>query len=102
RSGIPRFRCPGRACLVVFVQIRGCHKVTKGNCIASRYQGSGSMSGVGLALSMAGMAALSLGMDKHHEQVFGDASTMRRTRLFKLLGWLLLALAVIPCVQVYG
>ena len=60
------------------------------------------MSGVGLALSMAGMAALSLGMNKHHEQVFGGISTTRRTGLFRLLGWLLLALAVIPCVHLYG
>lgn len=51
-----------------------------------------------LGLAYAGMASLSLAMDRHHGQVFGrdPAPTLRRA--LQLAGSVLLALAIWPCV----
>lgn len=54
-----------------------------------------------LGLSYAGMAGLCLGMDRHHQQVWSVKAPARQ-RLLRLAGWLLLALALWPCVQAWG
>lgn len=56
---------------------------------------------LGSALCYAGMAALCLGMDRHHQQVWSRKSPARQRGL-RLVGWLLLAIAVWPCVQAWG
>ena len=55
------------------------------------------------ALCFAGMAALSLAMDRHFEQVTG-ASEPRRNQRWALrgLGAVLLALSVWPCIAAWG
>ncbi len=58
--------------------------------------------GMALALSYAGMAGLCLAMDRHHAQVWKrDASVPARWGL-RSLGWLLLALALVPCIAAWG
>ena len=53
------------------------------------------------ALCYAGMAGLCLAMDRHHSQVW-QARAPWRQRALRAAGWLLLAAAVWPCVQVWG
>jgi len=60
------------------------------------------MTPAGLALGFAGMAALSLGMDRHYEQVFGGEPGRCRLAALRLFGALLLALALEPAVKAYG
>ena len=55
---------------------------------------------MGYTLAYAGMAALSLGMQKHYAQLNADAELpSSRKVLFKTLGWGLLALALLPVIQ---
>lgn len=56
---------------------------------------------LGGALCYAGMAALCLGMDRHHQQVWSRKAPARQ-RALRLVGWLLLAIAVWPCVEAWG
>ncbi len=49
------------------------------------------------ALALAGMAALALAIDRHHGQL-----SRRRAVLLQVAGVLLLAAAVVPCVQAWG
>ncbi|MBM7062628.1 DUF3325 domain-containing protein [Pseudomonas sp. UL073] len=56
---------------------------------------------LGSALAFAGLAGLCLGMDRHHKQVWAGKAP-RRQRALRLAGWLLLALALWPCLQVWG
>ena len=56
---------------------------------------------LGASLCYAGMAALCLGMDRHHQQVWSRKAP-RLQRGLRLLGWALLAVAVWPCVQAWG
>ena len=51
-----------------------------------------------LGLSYAGMASLSLAMDRHHGQVWGRDAAPNVRRALQLAGALLLALAIWPCV----
>ncbi|MGK5020123.1 DUF3325 domain-containing protein [Janthinobacterium sp. LB2P10] len=51
-----------------------------------------------LGLSYAGMASLSLAMDRHHGQVWGRDAAPKVRRVLQLTGALLLALAIWPCV----
>ncbi|WP_066271895.1 DUF3325 domain-containing protein [Hydrogenophaga palleronii] len=54
-------------------------------------------------LCFAGMAALSLAMDRHHEQLNGRGEPSRAQRLTRRgLGTLLLLLALRPCLQASG
>ena len=51
-----------------------------------------------LGLSYAGMASLSLAIDRHHGQVFGRDAAVNLRRALQLAGSVLLALAIWPCV----
>ncbi|WP_219115513.1 DUF3325 domain-containing protein [Janthinobacterium sp. UMAB-56] len=51
-----------------------------------------------LGLSYAGMASLSLAMDRHHGQVWGRDAAPNVRRVLQLAGAMLLALAIWPCV----
>ena len=51
-----------------------------------------------LGLAYAGMASLSLAMDRHHGQVFGRDAAANVRRALQLAGSVLLALAIWPCV----
>lgn len=51
---------------------------------------------------VAGMAALALGMERHHRQVFGRGAGDGRLLLLRCSGGLLLALALLPCTLGWG
>ncbi len=55
-----------------------------------------------MAFSYAGMAGLCLAMDRHHAQVWDRDAGHATRRVFQCLGWSLLALAIVPCVQAWG
>lgn len=55
-----------------------------------------------LSLCYAGMAALCLAMDRHHAQVWRRAPRKPARRGLRIAGWLLLAVAVVPCVRGWG
>ncbi|HSX69616.1 MAG TPA: DUF3325 domain-containing protein [Pseudomonas sp.] len=55
-----------------------------------------------LALCFSGFGAICLGLDRHHEQVFGRKPQTRRRQLLRALGWLLLACAVAPAIARLG
>lgn len=60
-------------------------------------------SAVALALSYAGMAGLSLAMDRHYEQVCGQgAMPLLRRRVLRAAGSVLLALALLACTSAWG
>ncbi|QWF18566.1 DUF3325 domain-containing protein [Lysobacter capsici] len=46
---------------------------------------------LGLCLGIAAWCLLSLGLEKHHRQVFASAFDASRARLLRAAGWLLLA-----------
>jgi hypothetical protein len=53
-------------------------------------------------LCFAGMAALSLAIDRHHRQVYGDDAPPRKRYLLRIAGTLLLVAAIVPCVLLWG
>ncbi len=53
-------------------------------------------------LNTSGMAALALGMERHHRAVFGVAPTPAGRRLWRTPGWLLLATGLLPCLAGWG
>lgn len=55
-----------------------------------------------LCMCFAGMAALSLAIDRHHRQVYGDDTPVRKRYLLRAAGVLLLTLAIAPCVVLWG
>jgi hypothetical protein len=55
-----------------------------------------------MGLCFAGMAALSLAIDRHHRQVYGDDAPERKRYLLRVAGALLLAVAIPPCVILWG
>ncbi|RZT10388.1 Protein of unknown function [Duganella sp. CF402] len=55
-----------------------------------------------LGLSYAGMAALSLAIDRHHRQVYGCDAPGRRRSMLRAAGSVLLILALLPCVLLWG
>ncbi|WP_211165797.1 DUF3325 domain-containing protein [Azoarcus sp. TTM-91] len=55
-----------------------------------------------LLLCYAGMTALCLAMDRHHNQVLRRAPAASARQGFRWAGWLLLALAVVPCAWAWG
>ncbi|WP_159993201.1 DUF3325 domain-containing protein [Roseomonas sp. 18066] len=58
---------------------------------------------LGLALAYAGFLALSLAMERHHEQVLAHRRIpARRRQLLFWGGWLLLAASMLPPVAAFG
>jgi hypothetical protein len=56
-----------------------------------------------LASCFAGMAALSLAMDRHYQQVAGRSEPPRPHRMaLRTAGWLLLAISLWPCIAGWG
>lgn len=55
-----------------------------------------------LALAYAGMTSLCLAMERHHAQVWGRHAARRAVPALRAAGWLLLALAIVPCVGAWG
>lgn len=55
-----------------------------------------------LCLCYAGMAGLCLGMDRHYQQVWRRRPRPLTRRGLRGAGWLLLALALLPCLRVWG
>lgn len=56
-----------------------------------------------LALAVIGMAALSLAMDRHYEQLTRHRETSHRVRAaLRALGSLSIALALLPCLFAWG
>src|SRR5690606_21916918 len=64
-----------------------------------RHTGSSGMIALSLLLSFCAFSALSLAMNRHHQQVFGRAVTPRRQTLLRAAGALLLVLAIPPAVK---
>lgn len=56
---------------------------------------------LGGALCYSGMAALCLSMDRHHRQVWHRTAPARQ-RWLHIVGWILLAIAIWPCVRAWG
>ena len=57
---------------------------------------------IALALAYGGMTSLCLVIDRHYGQVWGRALTTGPRRGFHVLGWLLLALALWPCIAAWS
>lgn len=56
-----------------------------------------------LALAYSGFVALCLAMEKHQIELYGkNHANPQRMRALRLLGWLLLFMALIPAVAEYG
>ena len=55
-----------------------------------------------LMLCFSGMAAFSLAIDRHHRQVYGDDAPSRKRYLLRTGGTALLALAMLPCLLLWG
>ncbi|WP_212631929.1 DUF3325 domain-containing protein [Pseudomonas sp. KB-10] len=55
-----------------------------------------------LAFCFSGFGSLCLGVDRHHEQVFGHKPVPLRRQLLRLLGWLLLTSAAAPAIFALG
>jgi hypothetical protein len=53
-------------------------------------------------MTYAGLAALSLAMHRHQNEVFGKALRAGPSRMFRYAGVLLLAVSIIPCVHAWG
>lgn len=54
-------------------------------------------------LGVAGMAALSMAMERHHEQIWGKAAlAARRVWVLRAAGWLLLITAAVLAVRAQG
>lgn len=55
-----------------------------------------------LLMTSAGMTALALAIDRHHRQVYGADATLCSRIVLRVVGALLLALAIYPCVLLWG
>lgn len=54
------------------------------------------------ALCYAGLSGVCLAMDRHHRQVWQRSSSVSRSRLLRVGGWLLLALSLAACIRTSG
>ncbi len=52
---------------------------------------------ISLGLALAAFTALSLAMDRHQEQVLGRALARPATLRWRVLGWALLVVSLLPC-----
>ncbi|MYM28161.1 Protein of unknown function [Duganella sacchari] len=57
---------------------------------------------IALGLCLLGMTALSLAIDRHHRQVYGGDTPPGKRALLRTGGAVLLALAMPPCVLLWG
>lgn len=57
---------------------------------------------IALGLCLLGMTALSLAIDRHHRQVYGGDTPPGKRTLLRTAGAVLLALAMPPCVLLWG
>lgn len=58
---------------------------------------------IAFSLALAGMAALALAMDRHHEQLTGARDVpVRRRMVLRGAGALLLAASALPCLAAWG
>ena len=55
-----------------------------------------------ILLNTSGMAALALGMERHHRAVFGVVPSLVIRRSWRIPGWLLLAAGLLPCLAGWG
>ncbi|MQA38546.1 DUF3325 domain-containing protein [Rugamonas aquatica] len=55
-----------------------------------------------LLLASSGMTALALAIDRHHRQVYGADATPGARLVLRVAGAVLLALAICPCVLLWG
>jgi hypothetical protein len=55
-----------------------------------------------LALTLFGFGALSASMERHAKQIFGKLPQPKARRRHAALGWVSLALALIPAIHAYG
>lgn len=55
-----------------------------------------------LALCISGFGSLCLGMPRHYQQICRTSCGQQRQRLLRLLGWMLLAVAVAPAIASMG
>lgn len=53
-------------------------------------------------VAFAGFAALALSLDRHHEDVWHRTPGRRAVWALRVVGWLLLAAALVPCVRSDG
>ena len=61
------------------------------------------MSLLACALCYSGFTALCLAMEKHQLELYGKArASVQRMRVWRIVGWLLLALSLLICVRVDG
>lgn len=55
-----------------------------------------------LCIAYAGLLALALAMDRHHEQVFARRPSAGTGRLLRWAGWMTLGLSLPPAVMTWG
>lgn len=55
-----------------------------------------------LALAFSGMSALALAMDRHHQQLRQRDAEPTLRNILRLLGAVLLAMALLPCIDLWG
>ncbi|MFJ3008459.1 DUF3325 domain-containing protein [Pseudomonas fluorescens] len=55
-----------------------------------------------LLLCYTGFSALCLSMPRHHDELLGNKPSVRRARVLKLAGWLLLGLSLWAAVVAHG
>ncbi len=55
-----------------------------------------------ILLNTSGMAALALGMARHHRAVLGIEPDASKRKFWRIPGWLLLAAGLIPCLAGWG
>lgn len=60
------------------------------------------MSTLALAAAYCGLTGLSLAMNRHHQDVFGQAPSALRARLLRAGGWVSLALSLAACLFQQG
>lgn len=60
------------------------------------------MAPLAFGLAYAGFLLLSLAMDRHHRDLLGGVPGRMRRWLFRIGGWALLGLSILPCGALWG